>query len=101
MAAKKLNLKPLGDRVVVEPIEKEEKTASGIILPETAKEKPQEGMVLAAGPGRTDDDGKRIPMDVKVGDAVLYAKYAGTEVKIDDKKLLILKESDILAIVEK
>ncbi len=101
MASKKLNLKPLGDRLVVEPAEKEERTASGIILPETAKEKPQEGTVLAAGPGRTDDDGKRIPMDVKVGDAVLYAKYAGTEVKIDDKKLLILKESDILAIVEK
>ena len=101
MASKKLNLKPLGDRLVVEPLEKEERTASGIILPETAKEKPQEGTVLAAGPGRTDDDGKRIPMDVKVGDVVLYAKYAGTEVKIDDKKLLILKESDILAIVEK
>jgi chaperonin GroES len=101
MASKKLNLKPLGDRLVVEPVEKEERTASGIILPETAKEKPQEGTVLAAGPGRTDDDGKRIPMDVKVGDVVLYAKYAGTEVKIDDKKLLILKESDILAIVEK
>jgi len=101
MASKKLNLRPLGDRLVVEPLEKEEKTASGIILPETAKEKPQEGTVLAAGPGRTDDDGKRIPMDVKVGDVVLYAKYAGTEVKIDDRKLLILKESDILAIVEK
>jgi chaperonin GroES len=101
MASKKLNLKPLGDRLVVEPVEKEERTASGIILPETAKEKPQEGTVLAAGPGRTDDDGKRIPMDVKVGDVVLYAKYAGTEVKIDEKKLLILKESDILAIVEK
>jgi chaperonin GroES len=101
MASKKLNLKPLGDRLVVEPVEKEERTASGIILPETAKEKPQEGTVLAAGPGRTDYDGKRIPMDVKVGDVVLYAKYAGTEVKIDDKKLLILKESDILAIVEK
>jgi chaperonin GroES len=101
MASKKLNLKPLGDRLVVEPVEKEERTASGIILPETAKEKPQEGTVLAVGPGRTDDDGKRIPMDVKVGDVVLYAKYAGTEVKIDDKKLLILKESDILAIVEK
>jgi chaperonin GroES len=101
MASKKLNLKPLGDRLVVEPVEKEERTASGIILPETAKEKPQEGTVLAAGPGRTDDDGKRVPMDVKVGDVVLYAKYAGTEVKIDDKKLLILKESDILAIVEK
>jgi len=101
MASKKLNLKPLGDRLVVEPMEKEERTASGIILPETAKEKPQEGTVLAAGPGRTDDDGKRIAMDVKVGDVVLYAKYGGTEVKIDDKKLLILKESDILAIVEK
>jgi len=101
MASKKLNLKPLGDRLVVEPLEKEEKTASGIILPETAKEKPQEGTVLAAGPGRIDDDGKRIPMDVKTGDVVLYAKYAGTEVKIDDRKLLILKESDILAIVEK
>ncbi len=101
MAGKKLNLRPLGDRLVVEPLEKEEKTASGIILPETAKEKPQEGTVLAAGPGRTDDDGKRIEMDVKIGDVVLYAKYAGTEVKIDDRKLLILKESDILAIVEK
>jgi chaperonin GroES len=101
MASKKLNLRPLGDRLVVEPLEKEEKTASGIILPETAKEKPQEGTVLAAGPGRTDDDGKRIAMDVKVGQVVLYAKYSGTEVKIDDRKLLILKESDILAIVEK
>jgi chaperonin GroES len=101
MASKKLSLKPLADRLVVEPVEKEERTASGIILPETAKEKPQEGTVLAAGPGRTDEDGKRIPMDVKVGDVVLYAKYGGTEVKIDDKKLLILKESDVLAIVEK
>ena len=101
MASKKLNLKPLSDRLVVDPLEKEEKTASGIILPETAKEKPQEGKVLAAGPGRTDDDGQRIPMDVKTGDVVLYAKYAGTEIKIDNKKLLILKESDILAIVEK
>ena len=97
----KLNLKPLGDRVVVEPAEKEERTASGIILPETAKEKPQEGEILAVGPGRRDDDGKLIPMDVKKGDTVLYAKYAGTEVKIDDRKLLILIESDILAIVEK
>lgn len=99
MASK--NLKPLGDRLIVEPTEKDQKTASGIILPETAKEKPQEGTVLAAGPGRTDDEGKRIAMDVKPGDVVLYAKYAGTEVKIDDQKLLILKESDILAIVEK
>jgi chaperonin GroES len=101
MASKKLNLRPLGDRLVVEPREKEEKTASGIILPETAKEKPQEGTVLAAGPGRIDDHGKRIDMDVETGDVVLYARYAGTEIKIDDRKLLILKESDILAVVEK
>ncbi len=101
MTDKKLNLKPLGDRLIVEPTEKDQKTASGIILPETAKEKPQEGTVLAAGPGRLDDEGQRIAMDVKTGNVVLYAKYAGTEVKIDDKKLLILKESDILAIVEK
>ncbi len=101
MAKLKMNLKPLGDRVVVEPLEKEEKTTSGIILPETAKEKPQEGEVLAAGPGRTDENGKRIPMDVKKGDVVLFAKYSGTEIKVNDKKLLILKESDILAIVEK
>jgi chaperonin GroES len=101
MAKSKLNLKPLGDRVVVEPLEKEERTASGIILPETAKEKPQEGTIVAIGPGRRDEDGKLVPMDVKMGDIVLYAKYAGTEIKIDDKKVLILKESDILAIVEK
>jgi len=102
MASKfKLNLRPLGDRVVVEPLEKEERTASGIILPETAKEKPQEGEILAVGPGRRDDQGKLIPMDVKKGDIILFAKYAGTEIKIEDKKLLILKESDILAIVEK
>jgi chaperonin GroES len=84
----------------VEPKEREETTASGIILPETAKEKPQEGTVLAVGPGRRDEDGDRIDMDVEVGDVVLYAKYAGTEIKIDGKKLLILKESDVLAIVE-
>jgi len=101
MTSKKLNLRPLSDRLVVEPQEKEEMTASGIILPETAKEKPQKGTVLAAGPGRTDDNGKRIEMDVKTGDVVLYARFAGTEVKINDRKLLILKESDILAIVEK
>ena len=101
MPSKKVNLRPLSDRLVVEPQEKEEKTASGIILPETAKEKPQKGTVLAAGPGRIDDDGKRIEMDVKIGDVVLYARFAGTEIKIDDRKLLILKESDILAIVEK
>ena len=95
-----LKLKPLADSLVVEPIEREEVTASGIYVPETAKEKPQEGKVLAAGPGRRDEDGKYIPMDVKVGDRVLYAKYAGTEVKLEDKKVLILKESDILAILE-
>lgn len=94
-----LNLKPLGDRLVVEPKERQETTASGLILPETAKEKPQEGTILAAGPGRRDDAGNRIAMDVAVGDVVMYAKYGGTEIKIDDKKLLILKESDILAIV--
>jgi len=96
-----INLRPLGDRLIVEPIEREEVTASGIVLPETAKEKPQEGEVLAVGPGRRDEKGERIPMDVKVGDRVLFAKYAGTEVKLDpDRKVLVLKESDILAIVE-
>jgi len=96
-----LNLKPLADRVIVEPIEREETTPGGIILPEMAKEKPQEGRILAVGPGRRDEDGRIIPMDVKEGDTVLFAKYAGTEVKLDSKKLLILKEADILAIVEK
>jgi len=95
-----LNLKPLGDRLIVEPTEQEDTTASGIILPETAKEKPQRGKVLAAGPGRRDDEGKRVEMDVKEGDTVLYAKYAGTEIKLEDKKYLILKETDVLAIVE-
>ena len=95
-----LNLKPLGDRLVIEPLEQEEITASGIVLPETAKEKPQKGSVLAAGPGARDDQGRRITMDVQVGDTVLFAKYAGTEIKLDGKKLLILKETDVLAIVE-
>ena len=95
-----ISFKPLGSRVVVEPVEQEEITAGGIVLPETAKEKPQKGTILAIGPGDRDDDAKRIPMDVAVGDIVLYAKYAGTEIKVDGKKLLILKESDILAIVE-
>jgi chaperonin GroES len=98
--AGKLKLKPLGGRVIVEPIEQEEMTAGGIILPETAKEKPQEGKILAAGPGERDEDGERIPMEVQVGDKVLYAKYSGTEVKMDGKKLLILRESDILAVLE-
>ncbi len=95
-----LNLRPLGDRVIVEPIEQEEVTASGLYIPETAKEKPQQGNVLAAGPGRTDDDGERIAMDVKAGDKVLFAKYAGTEIKMDGRKLLIMKEADILAVME-
>jgi len=95
-----LSLKPLGDRVVVEPVEQEDVTAGGIVLPETAKEKPQQGNVVAAGPGSRDEDGKHIEMDVKVGDKVLYAKYAGTEFKMDGKKLLILRESDLLAIIE-
>jgi len=95
-----LNLKPLGGRVVVEPIEQEEITAGGIVLPETAKEKPQKGLVVAVGPGDRDESGKRIPMEVSVGNTVLYAKYGGTEIKIDNKKLLILRESDLLAIVE-
>lgn len=94
-----ITLKPLGNRVVVEPVEQEEITAGGIVLPETAKEKPQKGTVLAIGPGDRDEDGKRIPLDVKEGDTVLFAKYSGTEIKLDGKKLLILRESDLLAIV--
>ena len=95
-----MNLKPLGSRVLVEPIEVEEVTAGGIVLPETAKEKPQKGKVLSVGPGDRDEDGDRIAMDVKTGDVVLFAKYGGTEIKVDGKKLLILRESDLLAIVE-
>jgi len=95
-----ISIKPLGNRVVVEPIEQEDVTKSGIVLPDTAKEKPQTGTVLAAGPGDRDDNGKRIDMDVKVGDKVLFAKYAGTELKLDGKKLLILRETDLLGIVE-
>ncbi|OGN99688.1 MAG: co-chaperone GroES [Chloroflexi bacterium RBG_13_51_52] len=94
MAAK---LQPLADRVLVKPTEKEEKTKSGIYLPDTAKEKPQEGEVVAVGPGKMTDDGKRIPLDLKVGDRVIYAKYGGTEIKIDDEEMMILRESDILA----
>ena len=90
-------LKPLADRVVVRPIEREEVTKAGIVLPDTAKEKPQEGEVIAVGPGRLSEDGKRIPMDVKVGDIVIYAKYGGAEIKIEDEELIILRESDILA----
>jgi len=96
-----INLKPLGGRVVVEPLEENEVTAGGIVLPETAKEKPQKGVVLSVGPGDRDEDGKRIPMDVAVNDTVLFAKYGGTEIKVDGKKLLIMRESDLLAIVTK
>jgi chaperonin GroES len=92
-----VKLQPLGDRLVVKPIEGEEVTKGGIILPDTAKEKPQEGKVLAVGPGRLSEDGKRIAMEVKVGDVVLYVKYGGTEVKIDGEELIVLRESDILA----
>lgn len=95
-----INLKPLGNRVVVEPMEQEDVTPGGIVLPETAKEKPQKGTVLSVGPGDRDEDGDRIPMDVSVGDTVLYAKYSGTEIKVDGKKLLILRETDILAILK-
>jgi chaperonin GroES len=94
-----LKLTPLGDRVVVQPLGREETTKSGIVLPDTAKEKPQRGTVLAVGQGRRDDDGNRIPLDVAVGDQVLFAKYAGTEFKLDDADLLILAEKDLLAIV--
>ena len=92
-----IKLQPLADRLVVKPIEREEMTKGGIILPDTAKEKPQDGEVLAVGPGRLSDDGKRIPMGVAVGDRVVYAKYGGTEIKIDDEELVILRESDVLA----
>jgi chaperonin GroES len=94
-----ISLKPLGNRVVVEPIEQDEITAGGIVLPETAKEKPQKGKVLSIGPGERNDKGERIPLDVQEGDTVLFAKYAGTEIKLDGMKLLILRESDLLAII--
>ena len=95
-----VNLKPLADRVVVEPLQSEEITAAGIVLPETAKEKPQKGTVLAVGPGKRDDSGNLVPLDVKVGDVVLYAKYGGTEVKLSgDRQVLVLRESDLLAII--
>ncbi len=92
-----VKLQPTADRIVVKPIEREEVTRSGIVLPDTAKEKPQEGKVLAVGPGRLSEDGKRIAMDIKVGDIVLYARYGGTEVKVDGEELMILRESDVLA----
>ena len=93
-------LRPLGDRVVIQPTPREEMTKSGIVLPDTAKEKPQEGTIIAAGPGKLNDEGEREPMDVKVGDKVLYAKYAGTEFKVDGDEYLIVSQKDILAVVE-
>ena len=96
MAAK---LQPLADRLVVKPSQKEEKTKGGIYLPDTAKEKPQEGEVVAVGPGKLTEEGKRIPMDLKVGDKVIYSKYGGSEIKIDDVEMIILRESDILAVI--
>jgi chaperonin GroES len=94
MAAK---IEPLGDRVVIKPLPKEEVSKGGIVLPDTAKEKPQEGEIIAVGPGKLSEDGKRMAMEVKVGDKVIYSKYAGTEFKLDDEELVIMRESDILA----
>ena len=98
--AEKLKLKPLGARVVVKALDREEVTKSGIVLPDTAKEKPQEGKVLAVGPGERDEDGKRVPVELKEGDRVLFQKYAGTEFKLEGEELLILSEKDILAVIE-
>jgi chaperonin GroES len=95
-----MNLKPLGDRLIVRAVEEEETTTSGIVLPDTAKEKPQKGEVLAVGDGNRDEKGERIPLDVATGDTVLYSKYGGTEVKVDGEDLLVLRESDVLAKVE-
>ena len=95
-----MKLKPLGDRLIVKAVEEDETTASGIVLPDTAKEKPQKGKVLAVGAGKLDDDGKRIPLDVAEGDEVLYSKYGGTEIKVEGEDLLVLRESDVLAKVE-
>lgn len=96
----KMKLKPLGDRVVVEAVEREEKTKGGLVLPDTVKEKPIEGRVVAVGGGKLNDDGKRMPMDLKEGDRIIYSKYSGTEVKLDGKDYLILSERDVLAVVE-
>jgi chaperonin GroES len=95
-----MSLRPLGDRVVLKPVEKEERTKSGIVLPDTAKEKPQEGMVEAVGTGRVLDNGSKVPVDLKVGDRVLYAKYAGNEFKIEDIEYLIVSEKDVLAVLD-
>ena len=95
--ATKVNIKPLEDRVVVQANEAETTTASGLVIPDTAKEKPQEGTVVAVGPGRIDDNGNRVPLDVNVGDVVIYSKYGGTEITVDGEDLLVLRESDVLA----
>ena len=99
--ATKVVLKPLEDRIVVQPLEAEQVTASGLVIPDTAKEKPQEGKVLAVGPGRFDDKGARVPVDVQVGDVVLYSKYGGTEVKYAGEEYLVLSARDVLAVIEK
>jgi len=96
-----MKLKPLGDRLLVKPVEEEETTASGLVIPDTAKEKPQEGTVIAVGPGRIDDKGNRVPIDVKVGDTVIYSKYGGTEVKYSGEEYLVLSARDVLAVIEK
>jgi chaperonin GroES len=101
VTATKVSIKPLEDRIVVQANEAETTTASGIVIPDTAKEKPQEGTVLAVGPGRIDDNGNRVPLDVKVGDVVLYSKYGGTEVKYAGEEYLVLSARDVLAIIEK
>mgnify|MGYP003334733089 FL=1 len=95
-----MNVKPLGDRVLVQPVEQEEVKKGGIIIPDTAKEKPQEGKIVAVGAGKRDDSGKLIPMDVKKGDRVLFSKYGGTEIKVDGKDYLIMREDDILGVLE-
>lgn len=96
-----MKIRPLQDRVIVKRVEEEEKTKGGIIIPDTAKEKPQEGEIIAAGPGKVTDEGKKIPLEVKVGDRVLFGKYAGTEIKIDGEEHLIMREDDILGIIER
>ena len=96
-----VNLEPMGDRVIVKPVEKEEVTRGGLVIPDTAKERPQEGEVIAVGPGRLSEDGKRIPIDVKKGDRVVYARFAGTELRYDDVDYLVLREADILAKIGK
>lgn len=95
-----VNLKPLADRVIVRPLEADDKTAGGLYIPDTAKEKPQQGEVIAVGPGKISDDGKKLPMEVKAGDKILYGKYSGTEVRVGTEDYLIMRESDIFAIVQ-